>query len=644
MNNTTPVLPPAHGAKQPPPGLVRLIAAVGWIAWATLALAALCSLFRFTVTDETSLEALNTVRHDIMVFGFGPEATLAAVLLLFRKQRAIHSAFARQVLTVLAMVYGLTVVVLGVAHALLFPGVVYWPFLTNEVIAAVGLGLLVPVFFVREVRQTGRHVLPTAEGIAQDLDTPASRQAIDASCRVVLTWLASATFWLLAGSLLALLASVKLHSPYFLGDVRWLTFGRVRPAHLNTMILGWGSMAGIGVSLWLQARLARTLLPFRELLYVGAYYWNAAVALGTYELLAGNSTGVEWLEFPVYVAVPLSLVFILLFLCSVQMLLSRRSKHIYVSQWYLFGSMFWFPFLYLAAVLVIFIAPISGDIKAVANWWFAHNVLGLWLTPIGLASAYYFIPKVLGRPVHSYYLSILGFWSLALFYNWNGTHHLIGGPLSAWLVTLGVVGSMMMVVPVITVAINHHFTMIGHFHRLKSSPTLRFTVFAAMSYTLVSLQGSLTALRTVNVHTHFTHYTIAHAHLGVYAFYTMMMFGAIYYIGPRLTGQEWYSARLIKVHFWASAVGITLYFVPLTWGGIGQGTRMLNPDIPFLEVVAYTLPYLHLRSLAGILLTIGHIAFALSMRQLVRGRGAPLGDGPTLLHAHASSIEPGGVS
>ena len=125
------------------------------------------------------------------------------------------------------------------------------------------------------------------------------------------------------------------------------------------------------------------------------------------------------------------------------------------------------------------------------NWWFAHNVLGLWLTPIGLASAYFFIPKVIGRPVHSYHLSLLGFWSLALFYNWAGTHHLIGGPLPAWVITVGIVGSLMMFVPVITVAINHHLTMVGNFHYLKTSPTLRFVVFGAMSYTVVTVASKV---------------------------------------------------------------------------------------------------------------------------------------------------------
>jgi cytochrome c oxidase cbb3-type subunit 1 len=261
--------------------------------------------------------------------------------------------------------------------------------------------------------------------------------------------------------------------------------------------------------------------------------------------------------------------------------------------------------------------PVRGVVQAAVNWWFAHNVLGLWLTPIGLAAIYYFIPKVIGRPVHSYYLSLLGFWSLALFYNWNGMHHLVGGPLPAWLITVSIVASVMMTIPVLTVGLNHHLTMWGNFHRLKDSPVLRFMVFGGMSYTVASLHGVLLALRSVSEVTHFTHSTIAHAHIGMYAFFAMVMFGSIYYIVPRLIQVEWPSARLIRLHFWAAALGILLYVVPLAFGGVMQGLAMNNPDVPFLDpvkhsVVTLTLPYLKTRSLSGILLGIGHLAFAVS--------------------------------
>jgi cytochrome c oxidase cbb3-type subunit 1 len=442
-------------------------------------------------------------------------------------------------------------------------------------------------------------------------DDAETRAAIDASTRLpVVVFMVSGVAWLLAGSLLAFLASFKMHSPWFLTDQAWLTFGRVRPAHLNTMIYGWASMTGIGVALWLQARLSRALLTLQKSLIGVAVVWNAAVLAGTIAILAGGSTSVEWLEFPTWVAAILSALFVVVFAANISLFVRRKVEHVYVSQWYLFGAVFWFPFLYIAANILIHGTGAGGIAEATANWWFAHNVLGIWFTPIGLAAAYYFIPKVIGRPIHSYYLSLLGFWTLALFYNWAGTHHLIGGPIPLWVQTVGIVASMMMFIPVITVAINHHMTMVGHFYKLKYSPTLQFIVFGAMSYTLVSVQGSLTALRVVNETTHFTHYTIAHAHLGMYAFVTMVLFGSMYYILPRLTGREWSSAFLIKLHFWTTAVGMVIYWVGLTIGGWLQGQMMNNPDTPFLEIVQATIPFLWSRSFAAVLMTTGHVVFA----------------------------------
>ena len=444
------------------------------------------------------------------------------------------------------------------------------------------------------------------------------RARIDASCAAPVLWFfGSATAWLLVGSLLAFLASWKMHAPEFLAQWSWLTFGRVRPAHLNAMIYGWAAMAGIGATLWMQARLSRVTLAFPRLLVAVAVAWNGAVAVGVVGILAGNGTSVEWIEFPF----PLAMVFAALFgafaIISFWTFARRRIEHVYVTQWYLFGAIIWFPFLYFLANVLIHLGQARGVAQGAANWWFAHNVLGLFLTPIGVGAAYYLIPKVIGRPIHSYYVSLLGFWSLALFYNWAGTHHLVGGPLPAWVVTIGIVSSMMMFIPVTAVAINHHLTMVGSFHLLRSSPTLRFVVFGGMSYTIVSFQGSLEALRSINEVTHFTHYTVAHAHLGVYSFFTMTMFGAAYYILPRLTGLEWSSARLIRVHFWTVAAGMAIYWVGLTIGGLIQGFRMNDARVPFLDLTVSTVPWLVSRSVAGILMTTGHIAFAILVYRML---------------------------
>jgi cytochrome c oxidase cbb3-type subunit 1 len=203
----------------------------------------------------------------------------------------------------------------------------------------------------------------------------------------------------------------------------------------------------------------------------------------------------------------------------------------------------------------------------------------------------------------------------------------------AWVLSAGIAASFMMAIPVIVTGINHHMTMVGSFSALKYSPTLRFIVFGAVSYTITSLVGSLMADRQVSEVVHFTHFTVAHAHQGMYAFFTMVMFGSIYYILPRILLKEWPSAMLISVHFWTVAVGITVYVVGLSIGGVIQGLEMNNADIPFLKVVADTVPYLLTRSLSGVLITIGHLAFAVNFSWMLLRPRAPQNTAPTLFRS-----------
>jgi cytochrome c oxidase cbb3-type subunit I len=468
------------------------------------------------------------------------------------------------------------------------------------------------------------------------------RARIDATCRQpVLVWMGCGVFWLLVGSILALTASIKMHSPEWLfPDVSWLTFGRVRAAHLGSVSLGWGFSMSIGVAVWQMCRLSRCELIYPKMLVVAAVIWNGAMVLGVGGILLGWMQSVEWLDMPPIVAPFFVTSLGIVAAWTVATFRNRREQHVYVTQWYLLGAMFWMPWLYTTAILLIFGVDVTilglrvqfgsatGVAQATTNWWFAHNVLGLWLTPIAVGTAYYLIPKVIGRPVYSYYLSVIGFWSLALFYSWAGMHHLIGGPIPAWMASASIVGSMMMLIPVAAVALNHHMTMKGHFRHLRYSPTLRFVVFGAIAYTAVSVQGSFESLKAVSAVAHFTHYTVGHAHLGAYGFFTMIMFGAAYYIMPRLTGREWASGRMIRMHFWLTATGIVLYFLALSIGGWFQGLALIDPDVPFIKIVQNTIPYLICRSVAGVVLTLGHIIFAALVVMNIRGYGKAR-SGPT---------------
>jgi cytochrome c oxidase cbb3-type subunit 1 len=372
------------------------------------------------------------------------------------------------------------------------------------------------------------------------------------------------------------------------------------------------------------------VLRHAGILYASGAAWNLGVAIGTVGILRGDSTSIEWLEFPSYATPLLFVSYAMIGVWGIVMFRFRRSEHTYVSLWFLLAALFWFPWLYSTAQIMLVLMPTIGIVQPLTNWWFAHNILGLWFTPTGLAAAYYFIPKVLGKPIHSYHLSVLGFWSFALFYNWAGVHHLIGGPVPLWVQSAGIVASLLMVVPVVVTAINHHMTVVGSFRKVWASPTLRFVVFGAVNYTLVSLAGSLMALRSVNELFHFTHGTPAHAHHGMYAFFTMVMFGSIYFMLPRIVNKEWPSGSLISLHFWTTAIGIMFYVIALTIGGMIQGLQLNDPERhpDFLQITRDTLPYLVMRSAAGIMMTVGHIAFAINvgwmlLRPRVRAETTP---------------------
>ncbi len=467
----------------------------------------------------------------------------------------------------------------------------------------------------------------------EPVEDKAERVEIDRAMRgPVLLFFGASIAWLLLGSLFGMMASIKFNVPGFLADFASMTFGRIRPAHLNVVIYGWSAQVGMGTGLWLMARLCRVAIRHGGILYVAWALYNLGVMLGVLGILSGAGTSVEYLEFPRWASLVVFTGVALIAIWSVIMFRFRKPGHVYVTQWYILAAFFWFPWLYATANLIIFYLPVQAAVQGPVNWWFGHNVLGLFVTPLAIGTAYYLIPKVIGRPVHSYYLSILGFWALAFFYSWNGMHHLIGGPFPAWLISASIVASFMMVVPVVTTGINHHFTMKGNFGALRWSPTLRFTVFGAMCYTVASLQGSSMAIRSWSQITHFTHYTIGHAHIGMYGFFTMIMFGAVYYIVPRLVQWEWPSASLIRWHFWLCAIGISLMFCALSVAGLIQGFALNDPTIPFLASTKFTLSFLWMRSVAGLMMTAGHIVFAVSFVLILLKAGVRR-DRPTLCAA-----------
>jgi cytochrome c oxidase cbb3-type subunit I len=357
------------------------------------------------------------------------------------------------------------------------------------------------------------------------------------------------------------------------------------------------------------------------LLVAGAAFWNLGVLIGVVGILAGKSSGYQWLEFPPYAAVVLFVSYTLIMSWAVMMFRFRRGEQIYITQWYLLGAFLWFPWLYGAANVMLFVAPVQGVMQAAVGWWYANNFLFLWLGAIALGTAYYMIPKVIGRPVYSYHLATIGFWTYALFSSWTGMQRMVDGPFPAWMITASIAATILTIIPVATVGLNHHMTMQGHFPLLRYSPTLRFTVFGAISYTVFSAVGVVLSLRSVSRYLDFSQASIAYSHMGLYAFVSMILFGSMYYIVPRLVGREWRYASLIKLHFWGSAYGIGLMSLVLLAASLAQGSEFNDPSMPFAQSTLSILPYLRGRSLAGILMTVSHFIFAFHFGLMLFGLG-----------------------
>ncbi len=459
----------------------------------------------------------------------------------------------------------------------------------------------------------------------------ADRARLDAACAVpVLGFFGSAIFWLLAASLLSLIASIKLHYPSFLADASWLTYGRVNAAATSAHIYGWASCAAIGIGIWILARLCKIEVQCPLPLLGALKLWNLGNLAGIIGLLAGQSTGVQYLEYPSYAALMLFIGYGLIVLWGAVSCARHKLCKLPISACYVVAAFFAFPWLFAVAQVMLVFQPVQGAAHAVIQAWFAQNLVGLWLTPSALAACFYIIPKITGRPIYSRSLALLGFWFLILFSCWGGGQRLVGGPVPVWVQTVGIVSGFMLLMSVASVALNLHLTLTGSFSHLRVSPALRFVVIGAIAYTLASLLGCLLSLRSVASYLQFTYAIAAQWHLMVSVFVGLVFTGSIYYIAPRLARWEWPSAGLVRWHFWCTTLGVIGLVLSLLAGGIHQGISLASPDMAFMKVVQSISPYLELASLSVIMLTVGNFAFAFSFFLLVVHAGKRRTE-PTLL-------------
>ncbi len=458
--------------------------------------------------------------------------------------------------------------------------------------------------------------LPQALPAAAAGNAPASPAEIDSSCRLPLALLfLSSLLWLLLGTSLDLLTSIQLHQPEFLAHCPWLTYGRLHPAAINALVYGFASQAGLGVALWLICRLGRAPLAQPLVVVLAAKFWNLGVTIGVLGILAGDSTGFQLLEMPRYAAPILFASYAVMGVWALIAFHFRRERELYVSQWYLLAALVWFPWIYSAANFLLLFRPVRGVMQTVVNGWYAHNLHTLWLTPIGLATAIYFVPKILGRPLHSRQLALLGFWTLALFGAWGGIA--AGSPLPAWIISVSAGAAMMLSIPVLAVVTNLCLTAEKPSQLLNQDRTLSFIFAGVVFYFLGSALDILGSVRTLSSLLRFTHYQSGVTHLLLYGFFALTMFGAIYYIVPRLAGQEWPSAMLVKAHLLASVLGVVLHAVALVVGGITQGLAMDSGDA-FMGIAKSTSLFLQLATVANLLLVAGQLALLLNLAQLLR--------------------------
>ncbi|MEC7358158.1 MAG: cbb3-type cytochrome c oxidase subunit I [Verrucomicrobiota bacterium] len=450
------------------------------------------------------------------------------------------------------------------------------------------------------------------------------RAAIDGSARFpVLFFITSAAVWLTLAAILGFVQQMKLHSPGFLdfSFLHFLNYGRSNPAFMGALVYGWAIQAGVGVGIWIMARLCRAEVKNPVTLIVAGHFWNLGVLIGVLGILFGHGTSIEWLAFPKAVWPILCGAFSLIVIWLVTMFHRRQDKEVYISVWYILGACFWFPWIFITANLFIHIFPGSAVAKAATNAWFMGSMIYLVLAPIGLASAYYIIPKVIGRPVHSAQLGYYGFWGLAVFGGWTGIQKFMGGPLPAWMPAVSGAAVIIMLIPVLIVTVNQIMTIKGKSIEVNSSPAVRFTVAGISFFVIYCVFSALNSFLTVGKFTQLSFTSLGTQLLAVYGFFSMTIFGAIYFIVPRLTGTEWPSLKRINSHFMLSIYAMGTLLVMHLFGGVWQSTAYGKFDAPLENAISAGKPYAIGGSVAWAVIVFATLGFLMNLVSILSRSG-----------------------
>jgi cytochrome c oxidase cbb3-type subunit 1 len=425
---------------------------------------------------------------------------------------------------------------------------------------------------------------------------------IDASCRVpLLALFGGAALWLVVGLALSIIASLTFHAPQMFADCPMLTYGHAQPAANDAILYGFCIPAALGVMLWIFARLSQTELVLPLVPIVAANIWHLGVFVGIVAILIGDSTGFMWLEFPRGSSVLLFAAFLLIAISAVATFGQRKERELYPSHWFLLAALLWFPWIYSMANLLLASGhPVRGVTQAVIGWWFANNLIFVWLALVGLGVAFYLLPKLAGRPLHSRFYALFAFWTLMIFGTWCGIPQ--GAPVPAWLPALSSVASALTIVPLIVIAIIFVKTVCGANTNCKGGPFcyIKFGTVAFLLSTLMLISSGCPHFSKI---VEFTWFGPAQTQLQILGFFAIVICGAIYELLPRVMGFELPFPKFVRYQHWVFIVGISFFVVPLAMSPIAQGLKQ-----PF--DFAGTLGFLRVSTLGLLFLLLGSLLFA----------------------------------
>lgn len=434
------------------------------------------------------------------------------------------------------------------------------------------------------------------------------------------TW--ATVVWGIVGFLVGLIIAVQLYVPAYLPmldfGIPWLSFGRLRPLHTNAVIFAFvGNAIFMGVYYSLQ-RLTKARMWSDVLSKVHFWGWQLIIVSAAITFPLGFSQGKEYAELIWPIDIAVALVWIVFGLNMFMTLVKRREKHMYVAIWFYIASWVTVTVLHVVNSLAIptgFLHsyPIYAGVQdALVQWWYGHNAVAFFLTTPFLGLMYYFLPKAANRPIYSYKLSIIHFWSLIFLYIWAGPHHLLYTSLPDWAQSLGTVFSIMLIAPSWGGMINGLLTLRGAWDKVREEPVLKFMVVAITAYGMATFEGPMLSIKSVNALSHFTDWTIAHVHAGALGWNGMLTFGILYWIVPKLYNTSLYSKKLANTHFWIATIGILVYVIPVYWAGVTQGLmwKQFSPEgfllyRNFLETVTHVVPMYFIRSIGGLLFLTG---------------------------------------